>query len=78
MLVLKLVNETATEATYNYYPEGKEMFGALIVNKVDGDIAVSEVAENDEFRRYLGHAVPKIKEFYEAAVYEKEALVAWY
>ena len=78
MLVLKLVNETATEAAYNYYPEGKEMFGVLIVNKDDGDIAVSKVAENDEFRRYLGHEVPKVKEFYDTTIYEKEALVAWY
>ena len=78
MMVLKLVNETATEATYNYHPEGKEVFGVLTVNKNNGDIAVIEVAENDEFRRYLGHAAPKIKEFYDTTIYEKEVLVAWY
>lgn len=78
MLVLKLVNNTDKKATYNYYPEGKEEFGVLSVNKVNGDINVDEVSNGDEFRRYIGHAVPKLKTFFKSGVYETEAMIAWY
>lgn len=77
MLLLKLVNETATQATYNYYPEGQELFGVATVDKSNGDISILKIADNDEFRRYLGHAAIKLKEFYEKTLYEKEVIVAW-
>lgn len=78
MLILKLSNETATEATYNYYPEGKEEYGVLIVDKNNGDISVKSIAPGDEFRRYLGHAVPKLEELFKKNSYESKILVAWY
>lgn len=78
MLLLKLVNDTVTGATYAYYPEGKDEQGVLLVKKDSGDVDVLTLAPNDEQRRYLAHAVKKIAEFHKNGVYEEQVTVAWY
>lgn len=78
MLLLKLISDTASEATYAYYPEGKDEQGVLLVKKDSGDVGVLTLAPNDEHRRYLAHAVKIITEFHKNGVYEEQVTVAWY
>lgn len=77
MLILKLNSETEKKAIYYYYPEGKEVCGKVSINKMTGDVK-PEASENDEFGRYLMHAVKRVKEYFENGEYKENDMVAWY
>lgn len=78
MLKLKRVNNTAENATYNYYPESREDYGTLFVNKKNGEVEIIKIAKDDEFRCYLGHAVSRIDKYFSSGGYLEEDIVAWY
>lgn len=78
MLLLKLINETDSTVVYNYFPEQKEEFGTVILDKKTGEIIDVEISSNDLHKRYMHHAVSKVCQFFENGVYKKEEIVAWY
>lgn len=78
MLLLKLVEETSSKVVYNYFPEQKDKFGTVIIDKVTGEIADVQISSNDSNERYMHHAVSKIVEFFKNGIYKHEDVVAWY
>lgn len=77
MLILKLNSETEKNVVYNYYPEGKGIYGKVSIDKMTGDIE-SKAAKNDKFDRYLMHAIKRIREYYGSGKYKNSDMVAWY
>lgn len=78
MLELKKKGETLEIVKYNYYPEGKECFGELTVDRKTHTVLDDFTkAENDSFGRYLAHAVKRI-ESYKDDKYPNEDIVVWY
>lgn len=78
MLLLKLIKETNSEVVYSYFPEKKEHYGTVKINKITGDIIDIQIADNDAHERYMHHAVSKMVSFYEKGDYPKEDIVSWY
>lgn len=78
MLILKMNNENYHKAVFNYYPENGKEYGTLEIDKTTGEINVQSVAKNDEYDRYLHHAVSEITKFYKNKRYERQSTVAWY
>lgn len=77
MLILRLISETGKSVEYNYYPEGKKIYGKVVIDKITGDIS-TVCSADDEFGRYLMHAVKRIKDYFEEGEYRAEDMVAWY
>lgn len=77
MLTLQLNKESDNNVLYNYYPENKEEFGTVLIDKTTGEITTG-ISGNDKFGRYLMHAVKRVKEYFEKGTYQKEDIVAWY
>lgn len=77
MLKLKLINETANLLRYEYYPEGKESSGYIIVEK-GKCIKEFSKSENDEKGIYIRHALKRIREYISNSEYETQDIVAWY
>ena len=59
MLLLKLLEESDSEVVYSYFPEKKEYFGTVKINKITGEIIDVQIADNDLHKRYMHHAVSK-------------------
>lgn len=78
MLKLKLIKRIAGKIVFNYYPEGKEIFGTISVDERTGEMDVVRVSENDEFGRYKLHALKRIREFINGDTFTEEDIVAWY
>ena len=78
MLLLKLLEESDSEVVYSYFPEKRECFGTVKINKITGDVIDVQVADNDTHDRYMHHAVSKIVSFYEKGNFPKEDVVSWY
>ena len=78
MLLLKLIKETDSMVVYNYYPEQKEEFGTVMLDKKTGEITDAKISSNDLHKRYMHHAVSKICQFFENGEYKQEDIVAWY
>ena len=47
MLLLKLLEESDSEVVYSYFPEKKEYFGTVKINKITGEIIDVQTADND-------------------------------
>ena len=77
MLQLKLVENTNSKVVYNYYPEGKESYGYVSLDKSSGDVLEVGIAENDVHDRYMHHAVSKVASFIENNNYPETEIVAW-
>lgn len=78
MLILKLKNESVGKVVFDYFPENKEQYGTLEIDKSTGDIEIIKISENDEFRTYLHKAVSQITKYFENGKYQSESIVAWY
>ena len=78
MLRLELVDNTNDKVIYNYFPEGKEEYGIVSVNKNTGDLNVEKIAVNDEYKRYLFHAMSRIRKFFSENRFSEKETVAWY
>lgn len=78
MLLLKLIKETDAVVVYNYFPEQKEDFGTVTLDKKTGKITDIQISSNDMHKRYMYHAVSKICQFFESGMYKQEEIVAWY
>ena len=63
---------------YNYYPEQKEEFGTVTLDKKTGEIADAQISSNDLHKRYMYHAASKVCQFFESGAYKQEDIVAWY
>lgn len=78
MLLLKLVEETSSKVVYDYFPEQKENFGTITIDKITGEVTDVKVSSNDLHERYMHHAVSRIIEFFKNGTYNKEDIIAWY
>lgn len=78
MLRLELVDNTKEEAVYHYFPEGKEKYGMISVNKNTGELSVEKIAVNDEYKKYLFHAISRIRKFFSENRFLEKDVVAWY
>ena len=77
MLRLELVSDTKEGAVYSYFPEGKDKDGTVSVNKGTGELDIKKIAENDEHKRYLLHAMSRIRKFISENKYPEKETVAW-
>lgn len=78
MLRLELVDNTQCKAIYNYFPEGKEEYGTISINKRTGELEVEKISANDEYKRYLFHARSRIEDFFAENNFMEKDVVAWY
>lgn len=78
MLRLELVDNTNDKVVYNYFPEGKEEYGIVSVNKNTGNLNVEKIAVNDEYKRYLFHAMSRIRKSFSENRFSEKETVAWY
>lgn len=78
MLLLKLIEETELIAVYHYFPEQKEYFGSVTIDKETGEITDVQTASNDIHERYMYHAISKIISFFQNGLYKTDEVVAWY
>lgn len=78
MLQLKLVENTSTKVVYNYFPEKKDMYGTVSLDKLNCEALNVSIAENDMHDIYMHHAVSKVTEFVENNNFPEEEIVAWY
>lgn len=78
MLTLVLYIDHGDTIEYNFFPEGKEEYGTIAINKSTGDIDVIKRADGDKFERYLAHAVSQVSKFQKSGEYLQKTTVAWY
>lgn len=78
MLTLVLYIDRGDIIEYNFFPEGKEEYGTISVNKTTGDIEVIKKANGDYYAIYLRHAVSQVSKYQKSGVYKKKTTVAWY
>lgn len=78
MLILVLYMDHGDTVEYNFFPEGKEAYGTISINKSTGDIDVIKRADGDERERYLAHAIWRVMKYQKIGEYPQEATVAWY
>ncbi len=78
MLTLVLYIDHGDTIEYNFFPEGKEGYGTIAINKSTGDIDVIKRADGDKYDRYLFHAVSQVSKFQKSGEYLQETTVAWY
>lgn len=78
MLLLELTGNMQEEAIYNYFPEGKEEYGTISINKNTGELDVKKVSVNDEHKRYLFHAISRIEKYFKENNFRGNDTVAWY
>lgn len=77
MLRLKLIRDDEQEVIYNYYPENKNEFGTISVNKNTGEVKIISEVEKDKFCIYRNHALSKIRECQRKGAFIRESIVAW-
>ncbi|PCF48458.1 hypothetical protein [Staphylococcus delphini] len=80
MLDLILVSKDEKSVTYNYYPNGSEKSGRVTIGINDLEIINHELSEYEKFyetRKYLGHAIHRIKENIKINEFPETELVAW-
>ena len=77
MLRLKLIENTNSKVVYRYFPEDKENYGTVYLDKSNGDVLDVDIAENDVFDRYMHHAVSKVTQYIERNEFPEEEIVAW-
>lgn len=78
MLTLTLYMDHGETVEYNFFPNGKEEYGTISVDKNTGDIDVIKNAKGDDYAIYLGHAVSQVSKFQKSGEYLQETTVAWY
>ena len=80
MLKYKLSREDDDDCIYFYYPEGKEDYGIITINKKTGKITVNSLAKEDQGIRifYAYKLVRRLEEFYRTGEYRDSGMVAWY
>lgn len=78
MLRLELVDNMQGEIIYNYFPEEKEEYGTISMNKETGQLEIKKISENDSHRRYLFHAMKRIEEYFTEKRFLEKDVVAWY
>ena len=77
MLILRLEFLSNEIVRYRYYPEDREDFGLIELNRITGEINLkAEVKEYGSF--YWRHAVYRIDEYFEADNFPEKDMVAWY
>lgn len=78
MLTIEQIYLNDSEAAYIYYPEGnKETFGEVKINLADGNTTIEKIASNDMTHRYAGHALHRLRSYYNENHFLATDLVAW-
>ncbi len=77
MLWLELVSNTQDEVIYNYFPERESEYGTVSINKATGELDVKKVSANDEYKRYLFHAISRIEKYFKEKNFQEKDTVAW-
>lgn len=77
MLRLELVSNTQEEVIYNYFPEHESEYGTVSINKATGELDVKKVSVNDEYKRYLYHAISTVEMYFKEDSFREKATVAW-
>lgn len=78
MLKYKLIEESENYVKYLYFPDGREEYGSVTVNKRTGDVLEMVIAKVDQFKRYCFHLIDEIEDFIESGNFKNEGIVAWY
>lgn len=78
MLKYKLFEENDDIISYRYFPNGREDFGTITMNKKTAELINVEVAKNDKFKQFYFHMIREIERFRKADDYLKDGYVAWY
>lgn len=80
MLKFVMVEETDEIVIYNYYPEGKSVYGTISFNKKTKECKIIKLSEEetDYFTWYARHMFSRCRKFHDEGQYEKEGMVAWY
>lgn len=77
MLRLELVSNVQGEVIYNYFPEHENEYGTVSINKTTGKLDVKKVSVNDEYKRYLFHAISRIEKYFKENNFQERDTVAW-
>lgn len=77
MLVMELVRENDDKVIYNYYPEGREAFGTIAIDKENGDVSVVKRSDEKELSSYCGHALRTLQKYRNIGEYKLKDTVAW-
>lgn len=80
MLKYRLSRENDNERIYFYYPEGKEDYGIIAINKKTGEIRINSLAKEDRGIQifYAYKLVRQLEKFYRTGEYRESGIVAWY
>lgn len=78
MLTFELMENTLTEVTYKYFPDGGKDFGIIKVRKKDNAIITKIIANEDDFEWCLLHMYQKIKDYIESNEFKEKGTIAWY
>ena len=79
MEYLELIELTEEKAVYRYYPEGKEKWGIVSINRKTGNVFHDKhYDENDHTEMYHGMAWSRLRKYQAADNYPKKAQIAWY
>lgn len=78
MLILKIISEDSKQIVFHYYPEGKTKYGVVVIDKEEQDVSSYEIAKNDEFRSYLGHAISNALRYLTDRHFKNQTTIAWY
>ena len=78
MVKLLLIQTTDETVQYQYFPEGKDFYGILSLNRTAGDINILKQAANDNFNVYLHHAIRSLERYYKTGIFPERDTIAWY
>lgn len=78
MLSYEMIINDAEKIVYKYYPEGKETFGTVFINKKTKEYTVDKLASNDEAKTYLMHMFSQIRKFITENHFKEKGMIAWY
>ena len=63
--------------SYRYYPEGREEYGIVSLNRKTDDVINDKIYPDDP-GMYKWHAVYRIRKYNETGEFPEKATVAWY
>lgn len=77
MVKIELIELTAEQAIYKYYPEKSDKFGIVVLNRKTGDREIKEMVTGYG-NNYAAHALRRIEEYQRDEKFLQDDIVAWY
>ena len=78
MVKFLLVGTEGNSCIYQYYPEGREAYGVILLDVITGKAQLLNAAPNDEFKTYGFHAMHRIEDEMAKGVLPEKGTVAWF